>query len=403
MKKKKFNFNVEQQQEQQPVANDPALMDGGLRTLGGMLGGQSIPSEFLNNVVEENNNEIIEGNAEIIEESTDNNTSLPATGDTDNDDSIISEHVDYAHFIKSVTPLAITEKPVSGSDIPNVAILFLCKDTEDKFFILKRLIVLEDKNDIELVINNPLYTENNFVNKKAVAGLLLSGLESYYTDLDFDVNPKTYTYDENPIVTCEVYAANNAVVNIAMNLEQFGALAYTEFYTFNGMVNRHDLTIATVSGSGVLDHEKEGKPNSFFLVEDIEEIVSMAPAIPKEKGLFKKNKVNANSIGLVLKLSRAVQQDDRLVKEYVYTLLPIETEQKCDKKKFKGETIQNITEKFYGDADQYICTYMINDMRFISLDKQFMMFRGKSKNNDTYMFLLDTSLCNKLERLIEAY
>ena len=403
MKKKKFNFNVEQQQEQQPVANDPALMDGGLRTLGGMLGGQSIPSEFLNNVVEENNNEIIEGNAEIIEESTDNNTSLPATGDTDNDDSIISEHVDYAHFIKSVTPLAITEKPVSGSDIPNVAILFLCKDTEDKFFILKRLIVLEDKNDIELVINNPLYTENNFVNNKAVAGLLLSGLESYYTDLDFDVNPKTYTYDENPIVTCEVYAANNAVVNIAMNLEQFGALAYTEFYTFNGMVNRHDLTIATVSGSGVLDHEKEGKPNSFFLVEDIEEIVSMAPAIPKEKGLFKKNKVNANSIGLVLKLSRAVQQDNRLVKEYVYTLLPIETEQKCDKKKFKGETIQNITEKFYGDADQYICTYMINDMRFISLDKQFMMFRGKSKNNDTYMFLLDTSLCNKLERLIEAY
>lgn len=403
MKKKKFNFNVEQQQEQQPVTNDPMLMSGGLGALGGMLGGQSIPSEFLNNIVEENNNEIIEGNAEIIEESTDNNTSLPATSDTDNDDSIISEHVDYAHFIKSVTPLAITEKPVSGSDIPNVAILFLCKDTEDKFFILKRLMVLEDKNDIELVINNPLYTENNFVNNKAVAGLLLSGLESYYTDLDFDVNSKTYTYDENPIVTCEVYAANNAVVNIAMNLEQFGALAYTEFYTFNGMVNRHDLTIATVSGSGVLDHEKEGKPNSFFLVEDIEEIVSMAPAIPKEKGLFKKNKVNANSVGLVLKLSRAVQQDDRLVKEYVYTLLPIETEHKCDKKKFKGETIKNITEKFYGDADQYICTYMINDMRFISLDKQFMMFRGKSKNNDTYMFLLDTSLCNKLERLIEAY
>lgn len=403
MKKKKTNPNMEQQQEQQPVTNDPMLMNGGLGALESMLGGQSVPPEFLNNVVEENSNEIIEGDAEIIEESTDDNTSLPVTGDTDNDDSSISEYVDYARFVKSVTPLAITEKPVSGSDIPNVAILFLCKDTEDKFFILKRLMVLEDKNDIELVINNPLYTENNFVNNKAVAGLLLSGLESYYTDLDFDVNPKTYTYDENPIVTCEVYAANNAVVNIAMNLEQFGALAYTEFYTFNGMVNRHDLTIATVSGSGVLDHEKEGKPNSFFLVEDIEEIVSMAPAIPKEKGLFKKNKVNANSIGLVLKLSRAVQQDDRLVKEYVYTLLPIETEHKCDKKKFKGETIKNITEKFYGDADQYICTYMINDMRFISLDKQFMMFRGKSKNNDTYMFLLDTSLCNKLERLIEAY
>lgn len=403
MKKKKTNPNMEQQQEQQPVTNDPMLMNGGLGALESMLGGQSVPPEFLNNVVEENSNEIIEGDAEIIEESTDDNTSLPVTGDTDNDDSSISEYVDYARFVKSVTPLAITEKPVSGSDIPNVAILFLCKDTEDKFFILKRLMVLEDKNDIELVINNPLYTENNFVNNKAVTGLLLSGLESYYTDLDFDVNPKTYTYDENPIVTCEVYAANNAVVNIAMNLEQFGALAYTEFYTFNGMVNKHDLTIATVSGSGVLDHEKEGKPNSFFLVEDIEEIVSMAPAIPKEKGLFKKNKVNANSIGLVLKLSRAVQQDDRLVKEYVYTLLPIETEQKCDKKKFKGETIQNITEKFYGDADQYICTYMINDMRFISLDKQFMMFRGKSKNNDTYMFLLDTSLCNKLERLIEAY
>ena len=71
--------------------------------------------------------------------------------------------------------------------------------------------------------------------------------------------------------------------------------------------------------------------------------------------------------------------------------------------KFKGDTIDTIQNKYYGDSDQFVSTLTVEDTRLLGVDKQFMMVRAKNKNHKVYVFLLDVSATEKITKLIEAY
>ena len=305
------------------------------------------------------------------------------------------EPIDNRIILSKATPLGISEKQGEKS----VMLLFLCKTTLNQLFILKRAIGIESDEDAHVIISNPLYDNNNFINQKATEALLISTLPSYLTDLDFNVDTD-YTYNKKTLVSTDFYGEDGNMINVYMPVDVFGAIAYTEYNVFCGLNNNHALTKSIISA---LEPAEE---MGFFVVEEIEEIVSMAQvevANPKKK-LFGKKQQLGNTIALVAKVSRTVQaEDNHLVKEFAYLLFSVATQNSYNKSKFKGYTVSKLSEEFFGDNDQFVTDYMIDQIRMFNIDKEFMAIKGSSKNNDTFMFMFDSNMCKKIERLIEAY
>ena len=188
------------------------------------------------------------------------------------------------------------------------------------------------------------------------------------------------------------------MIDIFMPIDIFGSIAYIEYYTFCAINNKQALTEACIFGVNGSQNNK-----GFFNIEEIEELVYAAPAIVEDNsGLFKK-KVKTPDLAVVAKVSRSIEQDGHLVKDFAYVLFSVVPEKTYPNSKFKGNDIKNIKEKYYGDNDQFIARYMIGECRFFNIDKNYMLIKAVSKNGDGYMFMFDESICNKLERLIDAY
>ena len=298
-------------------------------------------------------------------------------------------------IITSVAPLGITDKV---DEEKTVVLLYLCTTNQDnKMLILKRKIGLESKDDIEIILDNPLYDGMNFIHNKTITGVLLSSLPSFYTELDFDL-ADDYKYNEKTLLRSYYYDNDNQMIDIFMPIDIFGSIAYIEYYTFCAINNKQALTEACIFGVNGSQNNK-----GFFNIEEIEELVYAAPAIVEDNsGLFKK-KVKTPDLAVVAKVSRSIEQDGHLVKDFAYVLFSVVPEKTYPNSKFKGNDIKNIKEKYYGDNDQFIARYMIGECRFFNIDKNYMLIKAVSKNGDGYMFMFDESICNKLERLIDAY
>ena len=74
-------------------------------------------------------------------------------------------------IITSVAPLGITDKV---DEEKTVVLLYLCTTNQDnKMLILKRKIGLESKDDIEIILDNPLYDGMNFIHNKTMMIIII--------------------------------------------------------------------------------------------------------------------------------------------------------------------------------------------------------------------------------------
>lgn len=304
-------------------------------------------------------------------------------------------------ILKTATPYNATVMNAYGKEVGTI--YFLCKDGNDKLFILMRNFILNGEEDMMTIWSLPFYHDydEEFASGKIVNSLLNQCLDTYVTSMEFSVDNE-FKKVSNPSVYLKASnVSTKEEVNIKMTADIFSCMAFIDSYVFDGVDNEHDLTLATVAGSKVLDTNIE-----FFVVDKIESIVSMAPAEVhvKRKGFAKlfgtKNKKYDTTLGIVLKVSKYISNDER---EIAHILTPFDVGVEYDESKFRGNTIDKIQSDYYGDADQYVGTLMITKVRLLGVDKEYMIIRGKTKDKRVKLFLFDSAAQQELKFLIDSY
>ena len=339
-------------------------------------------------IIDVNPEEVKEENSVVTEE-----TPIPPSEEVENKKEYL--------ILKTATPYNATVMNAHGVNVGTI--YFLCKDGDDKLFILMRNYILNREEDKMNIWDLPFYHDydEEFASGKIVNSLLNQCLDTYVSGMEFSVDD-SFKNSPNPSVYLKTSnISTKEEVTIKMTADVFSCMAFVDSYIFDKVDNEHDLTLATVAGSKVLDTSVE-----FFVIDRIESIVSMAPAEVhvKRKGLAKlfgtKKKKYNTTLGVVLKVSRYISNDER---EIVHILTPFDVGVEYDESKFRGNTIDNIQNNYYGDSDQYVGTLMISSVRLLGVDKEYMVIRGKSKDKIVKIFLFDSSVQQELKSLIDSY
>lgn len=310
-------------------------------------------------------------------------------------------------FIKTITPYKITFNKKDNRDI--AIVVYLCRDYTDKLFIIDRNIIVkndEHRSDLECI---PFAEDKDydFVNEKICTNLLLGHLDNYICDMKFSIE-KDNLKDVDPVLRTTLTNVKTRETKVAsINADTFAALVFIDKYIEEDIVNEHDLALAVMAGS----KDCSSRPAEFFVVDSIDKIVAMAPAVvdmKKKKNIFVQLKdkitgVNNNyhptSIGMVVKVVRYNGQE----REVLQLLTPFDIGVEFAEEKFKGNSIASIEENYYGDSDQYVTTLTINSVEISGVDKTYMVIRAKAKTGSTKLFLLDSSIQKELQDKINEY
>lgn len=306
--------------------------------------------------------------------------------------------------IKTITPLDITTHEDDEKKLYFATLNLLATTSDDTMIIVSKNYYANDSLDLEFTKLNPLSVEDQFCNRNITDHVLFANLPRILTELEFSVD-EDYATNENPIVSClgrridieNPVSADHTDTKLEFTAEAYSAVAFLDDYIMNGDSNEYNLSMATCVGSKYPD-----EPVTFFKTDDITSIATMCRAEKKDTNPFKKlfHREKNTSIGLVINCMR--YKPDKSI-ETVSLLTTFDIGKDYPDSKFKGDTIDTIQDKYYGDADQFVSTLTVEDTRLLGVDKQFMMVRAKNKNHKVYVFLLDVSATEKITKLIEAY
>lgn len=331
---------------------------------------------------------------------------------------LFNNNKDDIIFIDSIVPLGISKRIINkdGKDINVATLTFLFHTSLAELMILGKNYIIESKEQNDLIEALPFYNDDKFESYKVSTELLCRAMDCYSSDLNItavNITSEEYNWFHNVDSTnaTEFFNSGNGQFMIEskniFNSESVrfivapyiaDCIKFIDSYIYGGIKNEHDLTLASVlpvekpteNGLGFVACPKE----DIFLVDNIEDIVSMAPAITK------KQKKDITSIGVVLKVSNFVSTSE---KNIAYILIPFDSEEGYGIKKFKGKSIDDIMKEYYGDSDQYVSRLMIDDIRIGGLDKEYMMIKGCTKDEKYTMFLLDKAAKEKLVNMIKEY
>ena len=372
-----------------PTANDLQHMNNsleGLGGLGGMMGGM-MGGNFGSFPAPVPEDGVIDGEAKILDGTEGENTVVEETKNL---------------MVTAVTPfnLSVAKTPDESKVVASV--VYLCKDSNDKLFIIHRNFILESKEDLEIIATIPFAEDKDadFISKIVGNHMLTAYLDTYITDMNFEVDEDFY---KNPNPILHLKATNTKTKEslvIDVTSEAFACMAYVDNYITEDIMLDHDLQIASVAGS-----KEPEVPVTFFVVDNVESIVAMASAVPvksgmeKFKSLFSK-KETTNTVGLIVKLNRFITKDD---KETASLLLPLDAGKAYPESKFRGKTIKDIQDTYFADGDQYVSTFIVDNIRLAGVDKEYMLIRGKTKDKSVKIFLLDTGCLEDLHHKMEEF
>lgn len=310
-------------------------------------------------------------------------------------------------FIKTITPYKITFSKKDNRDI--AIIIYLCRDDYDNLFIIDRNIVIKNEDHMSNLECIPFAEckECDFINDKICTQLMMGHLDNYICDMKFSISKEDIKNSDPVMRTTLTNVKTREVKEAAISADTFTALKFIDTYIEENIINEHDLALAVVAGS----KDNQNKMVEFFIVDSIEKIVAMAPAmveLKEKKSIWQKIKdfitgaeevEHSTSVGMVIKVGRYNGQE----KEIVQLLTPFDIGVEFDEDKFKGNTISSIEENYYGDADQYVTTLTINSVEIGDIDKTFMMIRAKAKTGAIKLFMLDYSIQKELQDMINEY
>lgn len=349
---------------------------------GGMMGGMP-PFQQPEPPVEEN---VIDGEYKEV-----------SPEPVESDDTATNEMIITDEVVEDQTANHITMKTSSlmtiyrKEDSTIATVYFLCKDINDKLFVLAKNYQAETREDIKSLDNIVGSESELWYNNKLTHRMIMNTLNCYNTDFDFGEQSDFKTNFDPYISITASKSDTNEEYNISMPSEQFACIAYIDNYIIAGKNNEHDFNIAC---SGMFSESIP--PAQFAVVENIESIVYMTEAVKVSK--FKKIG-SKESLAVVMKVSYFIGNE----RQVNYILTPWYTDKKYNKSKFKGKTIKDIENDFYKDADQYNANLKVDELRLNNIDKEYMMLHGVNKEGQVKIFLLDSSVKEELINKIEVF
>lgn len=303
-------------------------------------------------------------------------------------------------FILTATPFNLSVAK-SNNDKEVATLSYLCKDKDSKLFIVARNFIIDSEEDREIIATIPFAedVDSDFASRIICNHMFMQNMDVYVADMNFKVDDD-FNKNEDPIVHVEaIDIKSKDVINIDMTAEVFSCIAYIDSYVFEDLTNDHDLTLASVAAS-----KETESPTTFFVVDSLEGIISMAPAVVPKTGIEKIkhlfSKETTSTVGVIAKFNRFISKDE---KETATILCPLDVGKVYPDSKFKGKTIADIENTYFTDADQYVATLIVQNIRIFGVDKEYMMIRGKTKDKKVKIFLLDSAIKEQLEYKIEEF
>lgn len=256
-------------------------------------------------------------------------------------------------------------------------ITFLAK-TEDKLISISTSYQLENVNEVPVVESLPFNIQKNFPSNKIVSDLVSSYVENYVTDFVFNYyNDKEdrYKFDFKAKKLTENGLDKTVIFDVTSDV--FNSIKYIDSYLFDGVVNNYELAVASTSG------RSPEIPTSVIDIDRIDRVVAMSQIKDSD----------TTAIEYVM-----VDKDDN---KYVM-LSTFNLGVKFNRKKFKGMTIDKLQNNYLQESDQYL--QLFNEFcRFGNIDKEYLIIKGRNKDEETKMFLLDSTVRTELQSMIGDY
>lgn len=291
-------------------------------------------------------------------------------------DDVNNECIEIIH----ATPLTMTTVDYKD-DSKILTLSLLCRTIDEELITVCMNYVAENETEVDMLEETiPFHDSHFFTSVKIANNMILNSLRSFVTDMDFllpDENPDKCEYILLPISTI---GENKERLNLKMSLEIFSSIKYIDEYICNYYTNKHDLTLATITGIN------PSNKISMFNVTNIDYIVSLAPTGK-----------NTSTVAVMFRAQRLVDGNS----EAVSILVPFDIGVVYKKTKFKGNTSESLQQNFLKEFDQYLALYTFRST--FNSDKDYLIIKGKNNNGDINLFMLDSNVTKRLTDLIEDY
>ena len=317
------------------------------------------------------------------------------------------EEKSYNRTIKAVSPISMNIM-VPKSEDEKYSILtritWLCKDIHNKLFCLTTTYVAENELDEEFFLTSPLLSDKHYINQNLTADILMSSLDHFITDMNFNIISKDNRINIHKIKSFQIYCHafdktddGEKIYKIMASPEVFSTLTFADEYMTNGILNNADLYSALSFGANENN-------NTIIFDVDTYDIVSIAPL--KSTGCSYRNlavKVRLHHKEDIYNEKSSEEKAD-YVDEYPYIellmLIQLPKSSKIKATRVKKNKLEDLLEGM-NDRNQFIQKFSFDHV--INCDTPYKFIRASNKYNDGILITFDSSRFEFLEHDVKEY
>lgn len=325
-------------------------------------------------ILDENGNVIeIEDVPEITEVQKENEKLIPAKESVYYGADELGYEEDF--HIQKASILSILMKDVEKSKFPMIHVTWLCLSKSNKFFTLGTSYFIEDKMELETILDNPAITDNAFVGFVAASSMISEKYQNYLVDMQFCSSTDKIEDCEDFILDAIWMNEKNEkeAVRFFVPKEVFVGMVYIDEFIYNSELNYNGFELASISGVDT------NRPEIFEVIR-IEDIISIN-AIPK-----------SSSVAVEMRVSNGTTNELLLGSFNIGVKLPF----------LKTLKSKNLQKDYMEDADQYVTILSFNT-KIKDKDKSYLVIEGKNKNGKKKLFFLDNGIQKQIENMIKNY
>lgn len=297
-----------------------------------------------------------------------------AESENDNEYTNQNDQISDDNIIVLAIPFSMNSVPYKSSPELDISTLFfIIKTKSGKIRVFYSSYLSEDEFDNDFVRELPFHVENNFLTFRIFADTVINSFTTYITDFIFDYNPE----EEYPFSIKSKNINNaNGPEKFYMSSDIFFSIKYIDNYIFEGHNVDYELSLASISGV------ESDRLSKIIMVDKIDSISAMVQL----------KKTTTYAIEFVV-----MNGEDK------YTILStFDLGKKFNKKKSKGITLDKLNDTFMKDSDQYL-QVLSEFCKFNNIDKDYLIIKGKNKDNENVIFMINEDVRIEFEKMISEY
>ena len=284
--------------------------------------------------------------------------------------------------ISTIVPFSMSVTDYPDDPKQKMASLFyIVRSKSGAIITLYTAYLLENEEEVEQIKHNyPFHVENNFASFRIASNLIINSYYIFATDFNFKYDESIENYKFSIKAIRQDADGMHETVEFTMISDVFASIKYIDSYAYELTRNDYELSIASLAA---VDDVPNTNPSAMRVVNKIDRIVAMAQI--------------SNSTTYAIEYILNTDDDKQ------YTMLStFNLGEKFNKKKFKGMTVDKLQHTYLLEADQYIQLFA-DYCRFTNIDKEYLILKGRNKDNNNILFMFDSTIRAELESMIGDY